>query len=65
MIPTDVNLDTNPTAARAPRSEAHGQQLPVWHTRDLFQGRREIVIHHDGQEYRLRITQQNKLTLTK
>lgn len=31
----------------------------------LMQGRREIVIVHDGLNYRLRITSNNKLILTK
>lgn len=31
----------------------------------LFQGRREIVIVHRGQQYRLRITKADKLILTK
>ena len=31
----------------------------------LFRGRREIVILHRGQEYRLRITKADKLILTK
>lgn len=31
----------------------------------LFRGRREIVIVHHGQEYRLRITRADKLILTK
>lgn len=31
----------------------------------LFQGSQEVVIRHDGHEYRLRITRQNKLILTK
>jgi len=31
----------------------------------LFQGRREIIIVHQGQEYRLRITRADKLILTK
>jgi hemin uptake protein HemP len=31
----------------------------------LFQGRREIIIVHHGQEYRLRITRTDKLILTK
>lgn len=31
----------------------------------LFQGRREVVIDLAGQVYRLRITSQNKLILTK
>ena len=32
---------------------------------ELFQGRREIVIVHRGQEYRLHITKADKLILTK
>ena len=31
----------------------------------LFQGRREIIIVHRGQQYRLRITKADKLILTK
>lgn len=34
-------------------------------TRHLFDGRREVVIVHNGEEYRLRITRQEKLILTK
>ena len=32
---------------------------------DLFQGGRELVIRHGGEEYRLRITRTGKLILTK
>ena len=32
---------------------------------ELMAGNREIVILHDGQEYRLRITNAGKLILTK
>jgi hemin uptake protein HemP len=31
----------------------------------LFDGRRELIIVHQGGEYRLRITRQGKLILTK
>ena len=31
----------------------------------LFAGQREIVILHHGEQYRLRITRQDKLILTK
>jgi hemin uptake protein HemP len=31
----------------------------------LFRGEREVVIIHQGQEYRLRITRADKLILTK
>lgn len=34
-------------------------------SRDLFIGTREVIIHHGGESYRLRLTAQNKLILTK
>ena len=34
-------------------------------SRDLFTGTREILIQHAGETYRLRLTAQNKLILTK
>jgi hemin uptake protein HemP len=34
-------------------------------SRDLFVGTREIIIGHNGETYRLRLTAQNKLILTK
>lgn len=34
-------------------------------TSHLFSGQREVCIVHRGQEYRLRITRQQKLILTK
>jgi hemin uptake protein HemP len=45
-----------PTAARA------GVRIA---SAELFRGRREIVIVHRGQEYRLHITKADKLILTK
>jgi hemin uptake protein HemP len=33
--------------------------------RQLFQGRREVVVVHEGARYRLRITRRNKLILQK
>jgi hemin uptake protein HemP len=32
---------------------------------DLLQGGREVILEHDGQDYRLRITANGKLILTK
>jgi hemin uptake protein HemP len=32
---------------------------------ELLGGRREVILEHDGQEYRLRITASRKLLLTK
>lgn len=34
-------------------------------SRDVFVGTREVVIHHGAEVYRLRLTSQNKLILTK
>jgi hemin uptake protein HemP len=38
---------------------------PVISSAALFRDRREIVIRHGAEEYRLRITKANKLILTK
>lgn len=51
---TDAELST--------RVDTEGRQLS---SVALFRGRREIVILHRGQEYRLRITKADKLILTK
>jgi hemin uptake protein HemP len=39
---------------------------PIRYTSEsLFHGRNEVLINHAGQEYRLRVTRQNRLILTK
>ncbi len=38
---------------------------PTLTTEELFAGKGEIVLIHNGSAYRLRITRQNKLILTK
>lgn len=55
-----------------PRTPAgENQSRPVRHdvrvlsSRDLFRADNEIQIQHDNQLYRLRITRQGKLILTK
>ena len=40
----------------------HGNRLD---SRDLFSAEREIIIVHGEERYRLRLTSQNKLILTK
>jgi hemin uptake protein HemP len=50
-------------AALAPAS-ANGAARARLTTEELFAGAREIVLVHNGREYRLRITQQGKLLLT-
>lgn len=39
--------------------------LPILHSNNLFALGREIRIMHAGEEYRLRLTRNNRLILTK
>ena len=39
--------------------------LPILHSNHLFSMGREIRILHEGEEYRLRLTRNNRLILTK
>lgn len=39
--------------------------LPTLDSQRLFDGRRELIIQHQGEIYRLRITRHDKLILTK
>ncbi len=47
---------------RSPSNETVGKR---YDSRDLFRGKQEILIEHAGHAYRLRITRQDKLILTK
>ena len=40
-------------------------EVPVVESDQLFDGRTEVRVRHRGEEYRLRITRQGKLILTK
>ena len=62
-----MNNERNPDAkpaqqVRTPAARRVSQPLT---TDELFGSRQEIAIIHDGEEYRLRITRNNKLILTK
>jgi len=51
--------------ARAEPDAPSTEKLPQYDTDTLFAGRREIVIHHAGAAYRMKITRQGKLILNK
>jgi len=61
----------NPTPPEQSSQEADasgavaGASPLVIDARELFRGRREIWIEHDGVRYRLRLTRRNKLILQK
>lgn len=40
-------------------------QTPAYELRDLLKGRREVLIRHNGEWYRLSITRNDKLILHK
>lgn len=52
-------------ATSAPDFVARSGDAPVLRTEDLFGSETEVVILHHGTHYRLRITRQDKLILTK
>jgi len=50
---------------KAPRPGRGPQREVILDARELFRGRREVVIEHEGVRYRLRITRRKKLILQK
>ena len=57
-------MSDDPAEAPATRETAAAPAVRIT-SADLFRGRRDIVILHRGQEYRLHITKADKLILTK
>lgn len=57
------NTPAQPGHAAAPES-AHANAAPRTTSRALLGNGRELIIEHQGREYRLRVTQQGKLILT-
>lgn len=53
---------TTLSLSRRPQSVAATPRLK---SADLFRGTHELVIEHHGQEYRLRLTRNDKLILNK
>lgn len=69
-----MNADSNQETSRSSARETHtasgeGRKISVTSdridSRDLFINTREITIAHGADVYRLRLTAQNKLILTK
>ena len=64
----DIDNQTSP-AAKAPALPSGLRRIAIadnqLNSRELFAGTREIIILHGADTYRLRLTSQNKLILTK
>jgi hemin uptake protein HemP len=60
---------SDPGAAPTPVSSSSPRRIDMVSdridSRDLFIGTREVIIAHGSESYRLRLTAQNKLILTK
>ena len=52
-------------AANMPAASSEPLRAPSINRQQLFRAGREVIIVHHNEEYRLRITRQNKLILTK
>ncbi|HYC44413.1 MAG TPA: hemin uptake protein HemP [Burkholderiales bacterium] len=59
-----LDEDRKNRAAERTRVGASREPLPRTTSAKLLGGARELIIEHDGREYRLRVTQQGKLILT-
>ena len=55
----------SPTAKPKPADAVRPAPVPRLSSERLFNGRREIIIEHGAEEYRLRLTGGGKLLLTK
>ena len=69
MTPANSEEDEGRAEQEHPAVPKMVRNIPVVddriESRDVFIGTREIIISHGGEAYRLRLTMQNKLILTK
>jgi hemin uptake protein HemP len=63
MPPADKTKSKPMTAL--PKPQTADRKLNRWRIADLTGDAREAIIEHDGQDYRLRVTANDKLILTK
>ena len=63
--PRDKPIEISDKSASADRKGGALPTLRRHSVRDLLGGEREAILEHDGQNYRLRITSNGKLILTK
>lgn len=60
--PDSAPLSSDPSRPAPASADSH---LPTVRSEELLQGRREILIAHSDEVYRLRLTRNGKLILTK
>ncbi len=58
--------EPNPSGEPRSTSEPNKPSSPkILRAENLFEGERELIIEHEGERYRLRITRKGKLILQK
>jgi hemin uptake protein HemP len=62
---SSIPYPPSPERDQPPPPQPRPSEVPVVESDQLFDGRTEIRVLHRGEEYRLRITRQGKLILTK
>lgn len=60
-----INAENDPPANPPAAASAEPQRPPRISVAELLAGSREAILVHGGQDYRLRITANGKLILTK
>lgn len=69
MMPATPHDDATPASRDATSRSPAGRSVTVngnrIDSRELFSSERELIISHNEGDYRLRLTAQNKLILTK
>lgn len=65
MKSSKLEIESSPAGAEEAQSRTLAVSGNRVDSRDLFVGTREITIGHGSEVYRLRLTSQNKLILTK
>jgi hemin uptake protein HemP len=54
-----------PSRASERKSEARQSEPAIVSSQDLLAGKRQLIIRHGREQYRLQLTNSNKLILTK
>lgn len=65
MTMSAENKKTSDRTCGPPQSSSAGQGARRLRVAELLAGEREVILEHGGQDYRLRITANGKLILTK
>lgn len=60
-----MTTDQSPPDAPSPAPQPEGEAPRTISSTDLFRGDRELLIEHEGEVYRLRVTRNCRLILQK